>query len=121
MNFQKKTPDTFEKTESIWSHLDQRKYKIYRLLAFLKQQSGESGTETPRLEFNFHPQTRPEMDTDWLKWKSKAEELFRIHETIMALKLYHRSILLFKREYGNDTQHGNLEGVVKFTLELAKL
>ena len=63
----------------------------------------------------------PKIDTDWLKWKSKAEELFRIKITTLAWALYHRSILLLKRERENDIQQGNLLGVLKSRPEIAKI
>ena len=71
--------------------------------------------------FDLQPQTLPEIDIDWLKWKSKAEELFRIKETAMAENLYHRSILLLERERENDIQQGNRHGASKSKLDLAKL
>ena len=120
-NFQQKTPYAFEKTESIWPFLDQRKFSIKRLSAFLKQQSGESDTTIPVLHFNFQPHTLPEIDTDWLKWKSKAVELYRIHETAMARNLYFRSILLLKTERENNFQQGNTHGALKSSREIAKL
>ena len=63
----------------------------------------------------------PELDTEWLKWKSKAVELFRINETSIALKFYPRSILLLNRERENDIQQGSLLGALKSKLDIAKL
>ena len=78
-NFQKKTPDAFELHEA-GSNFDEQKHRKQVLLAFLKQQSGESDIEIPCFTFSFdsQPQTSPELDTEWLKWKAKAVELYRI-------------------------------------------
>ena len=115
-NFQKKTPDVFEVHEAGFN-FDKEKLRIKRLLAFLKQQSGESDTEIPCSSFDSQPQTLPKIDTDWLKWKSKAVELYRIHETSMGGALYHRSILLLERERENDIQQGKIHGDLKSKLD----
>ena len=67
-------------------------------LAFLEQQSGESDTEIPRLDFDILQQTLLKIDTDWLKRKSKAKELYRINETTTALTLCWGSILLLNSD-----------------------
>ena len=72
----KKTPNEFVNSQSMFN-FDKEKHRIKQLLAFLKQQSGEANTKIPPLRFEFRPQTSPELDTDWLKWKSKATELFK--------------------------------------------
>ena len=90
-------------------------------LAFLKQQSGESDTEIPRLDFDALQQTLPKKDTDWLKWKSKAKELYRINETTTALTLCWESILLLNSEYRNNIQQANKLNSLKSELEMAKL
>ena len=119
-NFQKKTPDVFEQYGAGFAFVDE-KLRTKVLLAFLKQQSGESDTEIPCDSFDPQPQTLPEIDTEWLKWKSKAEELFRIKKTSLAQALYDRSILLLKRELENDIQQVNLIGALKSRQEIAKL
>ena len=75
-----------------------RKHILMLFLAFLKQQSGESDTEIPRLDFDALQQTLPKIDTDWLKRKSKAKELYRINETTTALTLCWGSILLLNSD-----------------------
>ena len=118
--FQKKTPDVFEVYDAMFN-FDEEKNRRKVLLAFLKQQSGESNTEIPRLDFHVNPQTMPKIDTDWLKWKSKAVELYRIHETSMARIVFYISILLLKKERENDIQQGNLLGALKSRREIAKM
>ena len=120
-NFTKKNPEAFYHIESCSFLLDEQKFVKQRLLAFLKQQSGEPDTEIPCSYVNLQPQTLPKIDTDWSKWKSKAEELYRIRKTTMALTLYHRSFLLLKKKHENDSQQGNLHSAFKSKLELAKL
>ena len=95
--------------------------RIKRLLAFLKQQSGESDTEIPRLDFDVAPHTLPKIDADCLKWKSKAEELFRIHERTFALDLCLGSILLLDSENIKYIQQGNKLSSIKSDWEIAKL
>ena len=119
-NYQRKTPDVFEKFEAVLS-FNGEKHRVQLFLAFIKQQSGESVTETLCFTFDLQPQTLLEKDTDWLKWKSKAEELYRIKETPMAQMLYVSSILLLKRKPKNDIQQGNSHGVLKTRREIAKL
>ena len=119
-NFQEKGTDVIEQVDSI-STFEVEKHRIKRLLAFLKQQSGESDTEIPPLHFDFESQTLPKIDTDWSKWKSKAEELCRINQTTMAWKVYNRIILMLKRESNDKFQQGNFDGALKSTLETAKL
>ena len=119
-NYQKKTPDVFEKFEAVFS-FNGEKPRVQLLSAFIKQQSGESVTETMCFTFDLQPQTLPKIDTDWLKWKSKAEELYRIKETPTARMLYLSIILLLKRKHKNDIQQGNLLGALKSRREIAKL
>ena len=120
-NFQKKTPDVFEVHEAAFN-FDEQKHRRKVLLAFLKQQSGESDTEIPCFtSFDSKPQTLPELDTEWLKWKLKATELFRIKITTLAQALYHRSILLLERERENNIQQGNLHDALKSIREIAKM
>ena len=120
-NFRKKNPEAFYLIESCSFLLDEQKFVTQRLIAFLKQQSGEPDTKIPCCYVNLQPQTLPKIDTDWSKWKSKAEELYRIRKTTMALKLYHRSFLLLEKKHENDSQQGNLHSAFKSKLELAKL
>ena len=121
-NFQKRTPDVFEVHEAAFN-FDEQKHRRKVILAFLKQQSGESDTEIPRSSSSFdsQPQTLPQLDTEWLKWKSKAEELFRIKKTTLARELYLRSILLLEREGENDIQQRHLPGALKSGREIAKM
>ena len=62
-NYQKKTPDVFEKNEAVFS-FNGGKRRVQLLLAFIKQQSGESVTETLCFTSDLQPQTLPEKDTD---------------------------------------------------------
>ena len=117
-NFQRKTPVAFNIVHSIPSFLDVRKFSMKRLLTFLKQQSGESETELPRSNFKSQ---KPKMVTDWLKWKSKGSELYRIRVTTIAKTFYDKSILLLKTKCEKDFQLGNVLGVFKSSRELAKL
>ena len=119
-NFQKRTPDAFD-VHVAGFNFDEEKLRINALLAFLKQQSGESDTEIPSSSFDSQPQTLPEIDTEWLKWKYKAVELYRIHKTSMGQALYHRSILLLERKRENDFQQENLLGALKSRREIAKM
>ena len=119
-NFRQKTHCVFIAKNALFNFRD-RKLRIKLFLAFLKQYLGESDTEIPHLDFDVAPQTLPEKDTDWLKWKSKAKELYRIRETRKAWALCVRSILMLGREYKKYIQQGDTLSFLKSARELAKL